>query len=253
MSNLIICHRGVFRNKENKFESIVSIKTLNHPGIIFGVEFDVQLTKDNKLVCYHDETLDRLHKDSHKLCEYIYDEIKNYDIPLFDEILDDLLDDFKDRNDYLLNIELKFYEDIEDKDNNSIKIKNLCELIISKIKNRNLIGYCLVSSFNNGIVNELLNNYDISTGLILYDNYKIDEIEKFINKGLQYLVIDKNIVDEIFSFPFLKMVNILIYTFFDDENEEQDIQDIQIINTLKSRNNIGFITDDYSKMIKLLI
>ena len=54
----IIAHRGVFDNEtiiENSLDSFKKAISLKYP-----IEFDVQLTKDNKLVVFHDDDLKRL-------------------------------------------------------------------------------------------------------------------------------------------------------------------------------------------------
>lgn len=91
-----------------------------------GVELDIQLTKDGKIVVCHDETIDRTSNGSGYIKDLTLDELHKYnfnmkfpdqphaDIPLMEEVFDLLKP-----SDLLINIELKTgvfdYEGIEEK------------------------------------------------------------------------------------------------------------------------------------------
>ena len=58
MKNKIIAHRGIFNNidiPENSMKAFEKALKLNYP-----IELDVQLTKDNELVVFHDYSLKRM-------------------------------------------------------------------------------------------------------------------------------------------------------------------------------------------------
>ena len=88
-----IAHRGLFDNESEAPEnSIPAFQRAVQQG--YGIELDVQLTTDNRLVVFHDETLQRMCGFDKKLTECSYDELKHYrlaksdeKIPLFDEVL----------------------------------------------------------------------------------------------------------------------------------------------------------------------
>lgn len=88
-----IAHRGLFDNESEAPEnSIPAFRRAVEQG--YGIELDVQLTTDNRLVVFHDETLQRICGFDKKLTECSYDELKHYrlaksdeNIPLFDEVL----------------------------------------------------------------------------------------------------------------------------------------------------------------------
>lgn len=88
-----IAHRGLFDNESEAPEnSIPAFQRAVQQG--YGIELDVQLTTDNRLVVFHDETLQRICGFDKKLTECSYDELKHYrlaksdeNIPLFDEVL----------------------------------------------------------------------------------------------------------------------------------------------------------------------
>lgn len=84
-------HRGLHGNgvPEN---SITAFKLARQKG--FGVELDVQMTKDKKLVVFHDGTLLRMCGADGFLRDYTYEELQSFSlkgtdekIPLFEEVL----------------------------------------------------------------------------------------------------------------------------------------------------------------------
>lgn len=86
-------HRG-FHNKEvgrpeNSMSAFRMAVELN-----YGIELDVQLTKDNQVVVFHDYDLKRVCGEDKRVCELTYKEIKKYrlcdtneHIPLLSEVL----------------------------------------------------------------------------------------------------------------------------------------------------------------------
>ena len=93
----------------------------------YGIELDVQLTKDDQLVVIHDETIDRTTDGTGAVIDYTFEELRRFDasaikggthgfqpIPSFEEYCEWV----KDR-DLVTNIEIKsgvyYYEDIEEK------------------------------------------------------------------------------------------------------------------------------------------
>ncbi len=89
-----ISHIAVFFDNESEApeNSIPAFQRAVQQG--YGIELDVQLTTDNRLVVFHDETLQRMCGFDKKLTECSYDELKHYrlaksdeKIPLFDEVL----------------------------------------------------------------------------------------------------------------------------------------------------------------------
>ena len=110
-----IIHRGFYDNDkiiENTIKSFKKANSLGHP-----YELDVRLTKDEKVVVFHDDNLKRLGKTNKKVSDMTYDEIKSIKllgvdtIPLFEDVL-------KLDNKYGLMIEIKNEDDnrvLEDK------------------------------------------------------------------------------------------------------------------------------------------
>lgn len=89
-----IAHRGLFDNNtnapENSLEAFRLALMYN-----FGIELDVQITTDKKLVVFHDNTLERMCGVKRKVTECNYDELKKYKLANSDEnipLLDDVLE-----------------------------------------------------------------------------------------------------------------------------------------------------------------
>ena len=103
MTDLLI-HRGIV-NKNYKENLLKSFKQSFKKG--YGIETDIHTTKDNKFICFHDFTLNRIFKKRVSIKNLKYSKIKEisskYKKPI--PLLKDLLKISK--NKYLLFIELK--------------------------------------------------------------------------------------------------------------------------------------------------
>jgi glycerophosphoryl diester phosphodiesterase len=107
-----------------------------------GVEFDVQLTKDGKVVVVHDETIDRVSTGNGYVSDYTLTELRYFNfnkrgiseprymqIPTLDEVLQLIALTHLE-----INIEFKtgilFYEGIEEKTTDLVKQYNLSDRVI---------------------------------------------------------------------------------------------------------------------------
>ena len=121
---------------------------------IYGIELDVQKSKDNHLVVIHDEKVDRTFNGSGYVKDMTLDELKslnssfkNYEenidckVPTLREVL--LL--FKPTN-FIINIEIK---------NNKIKYKNIEEDVVNLVKELNMEKRVLISSFRMNTLKKL--------------------------------------------------------------------------------------------------
>jgi glycerophosphoryl diester phosphodiesterase len=87
-------HRGLFDNASEAPEnSLAAFRKAVEAG--YGIELDVQLSKDDKLVVFHDATLKRMCGVEGKVWEYTLEELKqfrlldsNEQIPTFEEFLE---------------------------------------------------------------------------------------------------------------------------------------------------------------------
>ena len=190
---MILGHRGIMSKfPENTLDSFKEARKRR-----LGIEFDVLLTKDNVVVCCHDENLFRLTGKNinlskipfSKLCNLkIKKEIKYYSkvykyqkenkFCSLEEVIEELGDIF-------MNIEIKTY-----KSYNLEYKKKLCDLVVNIINYRKLKKYIL-SSFDIEIV-EYLESKGIKCIFICMD-YIDNNYSKIINV-VNYNENQKNIV-----------------------------------------------------------
>lgn len=88
-----IAHRGLYDNRVIPENSLPGFQRAVAAG--YGIELDVQLTTDDQLVIFHDETLERMCADKRKLHELSYAELSSLRlldteerIPLFRDVLE---------------------------------------------------------------------------------------------------------------------------------------------------------------------
>lgn len=87
-------HRGLFDNASEAPEnSLAAMKKAVEAG--YGIEFDVQLSKDHKLVVFHDASLQRMCGVDGKVWEYTLEELQQFKladseetIPTFEAVLE---------------------------------------------------------------------------------------------------------------------------------------------------------------------
>ena len=166
---LIFGHRGLHtKEKENTMAAFKAAVDNNADGI----ELDVQLTKDNKMVIIHDFNTLRTGGVDLVVSESTYEEVMKADssIPTLDEVLTT----FKDT----------IYYDIELKEKDS-KYTPLAAFVYDAIVEYKLEEKCMVSSFNPFSIIRFnkfnkINKTNILTSLI-YD--KEDELKPILRKG----------------------------------------------------------------------
>ena len=90
-----IAHRGLHDNPSIPENSLPAFRRALEAG--YGIELDVQLTTDDRLVVFHDETLKRVCGDDRTLHELSYDELSRLrlfgtdeSIPLLRDVLDEI-------------------------------------------------------------------------------------------------------------------------------------------------------------------
>lgn len=153
----IIAHRGVYDNKnipENSIEAFKKALSYKYP-----IELDVQLTKDNILVVFHDFTLTRMTTNTNYIQDMKYEDIKKINLLDTKEIIPKFKDVIKIVNEeVLLDIEIK----------NTNRIKDTCDILINELS-----GYknFILKSFNPQIVNYLKKKSpNLEVGLLITDN-----------------------------------------------------------------------------------
>ena len=213
-----IAHRGMFDNIKVPENSIASFKKALKYN--YSIELDVQLTKDNILVVFHDENLKRMTGVDKLIQETNYDEVKELKllntkeyIPTLDEVLK-LVD-----NKVLLDIEVK----------DTKKIKKITNILKDKLNNYN--NYVL-KSFNPKIVRYLKNNINAEVGYLISDKKKLlSNILIIKYSKADFLSISKKLLK---TKKFQKLKNkyqLLIWTI-KEKNEIKDENIIYICNSL---------------------
>ena len=89
-----VAHRGLYDPAKGIPEnSLTAFRLAAEAG--YGMEMDLQLTRDGKLVVFHDKTLERMCGVKVNLTDLTYEELQSYRlsgteerIPLFDEVLE---------------------------------------------------------------------------------------------------------------------------------------------------------------------
>lgn len=87
-----IAHRGLFNNVDVPENSLLAFGKAKEEN--YGIELDLQLTADNKVVVFHDKTLERMCNSKATIQDLSYEELSGYNllstdqkIPLFEEVL----------------------------------------------------------------------------------------------------------------------------------------------------------------------
>ena len=83
----LIAHRGI-HNQNVKENTLLSFERAIKKNMI--IEFDIQLTKDHKIIVFHDKSLKRMMGINKQINNLTYQEIQElstYHIPLLTEVL----------------------------------------------------------------------------------------------------------------------------------------------------------------------
>ena len=172
-----LVHRGIL--KKNYKENILSsFKASFKKG--YGVETDIQVTKDAKFVCFHDFTLNRIFK--------IKKSIKNFDYQNLANISKDKIPLLKD----LLKLsKKKYYLFIEIKPFFSIKI------LKKLLKETSKFSKCVFISFKEkNIYNLLKIKKTTKVGLSFTSSTSVKTIiKKSNNKNVNFLILDKYFIN----------------------------------------------------------
>lgn len=158
----IWAHRGCsMMNPEN---TLLAFKKAAELEGITGIEFDVQLTKDNEIVVIHDERVDRTTDGTGYVGDYTLNELKRLSISGDNEIhrIPTLRETFELLAPYCkgkglrLNIGLK---------NSEIRYEGMEQKVIDMVSEFNLEDYVVYSSFNHdsiGLVKQIKADADVA-------------------------------------------------------------------------------------------
>lgn len=176
---LLLAHRGF--SGEYPENSPLAFRMAVEKTAVDGFESDVHVTKDGKLVIFHDATLERTTNGRGYIRDHTYEELLTLDIggwksPAFagEQIwtLDQLLDFCKETG-MLLNLELKNYE---------VFYEELERRVIDAVSARKMQDRVFVSSFNHISMQRFKTLCsEIETGL-LYDKPLLD-MEHYLSRS----------------------------------------------------------------------
>lgn len=204
---MIIAHRGVHNNKEIPENSMIAFsKAIDKK---YAIEFDIEITKDSKLVIHHDDNLKKMTGINKKTEDLTLDEIKSlkllntdYTIPTFKEVLD------------LVNG--KVFLDIEIK--STKKVKKIVDLVLKELEDYN--GLVQLKSFDPFIVNRLkkvTNKYKI--GLLVMRKSANKKLNFLVATKLIYLTkfdflaVDKRMIDYKYYSKYIEKYPLYVWTF----------------------------------------
>ena len=207
LNHSIIAHRGIYNNitiMENTLESIMYAVKNN-----ITVEVDVRLTKDNKIILFHDDEGGRLLKLKDKintLTKEELDYICSFGIPTLDIVLD--------------NINDKVPIIIDVKEDNKI-IRNELINILNKYKGR----VAIQSFIYDAVI--FYKKKGFITGLLISDKKNKNYLNKELN--VDFLSIKYNMLDKI-QIKLLKERYYIIGWTIDNRNDAMEY--IKLYNNL---------------------
>ncbi len=208
-------HRGDSINYiENTFEAIESAK--NNEKYKF-IEFDIQYTKDKKIILFHDLSLSRLQNKKVEVSELTYQDLSNiseFPIPLYENVMNIIAKDKK------INIEIKSQGNLNED-------QELVDFIIEDCDNRGILNDILISSISPEVVKYVNEEYpQIKTGQIFWivpstfvnlDYFTNSLYNKISESGADYLMLHGANLRNYTSLINLKPVDkTLVFWNFDD-------------------------------------
>ena len=154
-------HRGSsVEFRENTLDAIKS--AIENPKYNF-LEFDVQYTKDGKIVVFHDWSLLRMQLKMRKIAGLTYEEITNitdYHVPLYEEVIEII------GNKKKVNIEIKPKGSLKGDYEEDIKLTNY---IIADCEKRGIKQNLIISSISPKVVKYVSENYpEMKTGIVYW-------------------------------------------------------------------------------------
>jgi glycerophosphoryl diester phosphodiesterase len=175
----LVAHRGLhdISNPENSINAFKKAIDIN-----MAIELDVRLTKDNVVIVFHDENLDRMTGINKYVKECYYNDIKDLKlngtdcyIPTLKEVLE------------LINGKVPLLIEIKNDNKIGVLEDNVLEILSS------YNGKYAIQSFNPFVLIYIKNkNKNIMRGQLVCHNYKnISKIKAFILKNMFLNIISK--------------------------------------------------------------
>lgn len=199
-----------------------------------GLELDLRMTADKKIVVIHDEDLERLFGVKIKVCDLTLSELRKYQhdgepIPTFEEVLS-IIPKGK-----MLNAEFKEHEVAGD--------------AIELIKRYSLIENTIISSFHHDLIAKLINEYpQIKFGFLVGEELRENPIE-LVKSLLEHRPYSMHLPHQLADYPLyfriicgmIKKVKVKIFIW--------TLNDLQKYEKIKESID-GVITDDACMFVK---
>lgn len=203
----IIAHRGA---SEKELENTKEAFLLAQNEGANMIELDVRLTKDDQLVIYHDESLQRLAELNKDIKDLTYEEIQ--EITIRDEELDKsgkimLLKDLLP----LINSDVKLLIEIKQSDNDGIKIANLLEPLLTPFYSRFMIGSLDIEVLEQVKKNNPFRETVYFLAMTFGDWYNYDSVDYY---NIEQSFVTKNTVEKIHK----QNKKIFVWTINDDDD-----------------------------------
>lgn len=210
----LIAHRGLHKGKETPENSMLAFQKAVEKN--YGIELDITISKDNQIVVFHDDTLNRLCNVNGNIEDFNYTflkKLKLYEtqehIPLFSEVLG------LTKNKVPLIIEIKKHKNI------GILETKLCELL------NNHVGEYYICSFEKDILFWFRKNKPIlKRGLIFEANLKRFQkynktlfLYKYFKTKPDFISLDYKLIDSSI-YKFCVKNNLLIFSWTINSKEK---------------------------------
>ena len=212
--NRFIAHRGLHKNKMIPENSMLAFKAAIEKN--YAIEFDINITKDNQIVVFHDDDLNRLCNKKENIEDVSYDFLKdlnlyesNEKIPLLKELLDEVAGKIP------LIIEIKKHKNIG-------LLENILLEMLKEYK-----GEYFICSFEKDILLWLEKNKPkeirgliFESLLIKFKKYeKIAFLYKYFKSKADFISLEDKLIDSsIYDFCKKKELDILVWTIKDKKS-----------------------------------
>ena len=212
--NRFIAHRGLHKNKMIPENSMLAFKAAIEKN--YAIEFDINITKDNQIIVFHDDDLNRLCNKKENIEDVSYDFLKdlnlyesNEKIPLLKELLDEVAGKIP------LIIEIKKHKNIG-------LLENILLEMLKEYK-----GEYFICSFEKDILLWLEKNKPKEIrGLIFgslpikFKKYeKIAFLYKYFKSKADFISLEDKLIDSsIYDFCKKKELDIVVWTIKDKKS-----------------------------------
>ena len=212
--NRLIAHRGLHKNKIIPENSMLAFKAAIEKN--YAIEFDINITKDNQIIVFHDYDLNRLCNKKENIEDESYDFLKdlnlyesNEKIPLLKELLDEVAGKIP------LIIEIKKHKNIG-------LLENILLEMLKEYK-----GEYFICSFEKDILLWLEKNKPKEIRGLIFESLpikfkkyeKIAFLYKYFKSKADFISLEDKLIDSsIYDFCKKKELDIVVWTIKDKKS-----------------------------------